>query len=490
MSKSESTPNTEVNQTTEVNQNTEASVNIMATPTSTSEKITPQNYAERTRNMPSLLPEWIPDERNLKANGMLKMYLGEEHNVVFRFDGEPQDEETIEHLLAHAWNDTKLKPGTAERENMLRVQEAIGYNFVNERFLLQAFTRRSFVNDMRKSMLSGADYEVLEVAGDALLSAAFMKVFFRQHARFLGRSDEGNLYFCDYDEGDVSRIKQKYTSRDYLSSRCADLGFDKFIRYGKDDDQSLPGPREDVMEAIVAAAAIDSDWDMEIVESVVETLLDVHLAFDPWDASRDYFDTLNSWWQKRYGCLPEYKVWKSDELDSRGRALYECDLRFSLSALDNSRDWDAWYAGDTGDAEPREDWVIPRHEREGDEIVFHSRRISKSEARSMCARSGLRFIKAAGLFMSLKDCGFVPCLDEAINQLQILSQRGYIGEVEYDFDDLDDRWDCKCSVDSFRDEVEGETKKESKKKAAFAVLIQIFRSAGIDDKAWDRVFEE
>ena len=476
MSKTEVTTNTEI--TTEVNTHLEI------------EKITQQNYTERTRNMPSLLPAWIPDERNLKANGMLKMYLGEEHNVVMGFNGNPHDEQSIEHLLAHAWNDTKLKPGTAERENMLRVQEAIGYNFVNERFLLQAFTRRSFVNDMRKSMLSGADYEVLEVAGDALLSAAFMKVFFRQHARFLGRSDEGNLYFCDYDEGDVSRIKQKYTSRDYLSSRCADLGFDKFIRYGKDDDQSLPGPREDVMEAIVAAAAIDSDWDMEIVESVVETLLDVHLAFDPWDASRDYFDTLNSWWQKRYGCRPEYKVRKCDELDSRGRALYECDLRFSLSALDNSRDWDAWYAGDTGDAEPREDWVIPRHEREGDEIVFHSRRISKSEARSMCARSGLRFIKAAGLFMSLKDCGFVPCLDEAINQLQILSQRGYIGEVEYDFDDLDDRWDCKCSVDSFRDEVEGETKKESKKKAAFAVLIQIFRSAGIDDKAWDRVFEE
>lgn len=62
-----------------------------------------------------------------------------------------------------------------------------------------------------------------------------MKVFFRQHARFLGRSDEGNLYFCDYDEGDISRIKQKYTSKDYLSSRCTDLGFDKYIRYGKDD---------------------------------------------------------------------------------------------------------------------------------------------------------------------------------------------------------------------------------------------------------------
>ena len=99
MSKTEVTTNTEI--TTEVNTHLEI------------EKITQQNYTERTRNMPSLLPAWIPDERNLKANGMLKMYLGEEHNVVMGFDGNPHDERSIEHLLAHAWNDTKLKPGTA-----------------------------------------------------------------------------------------------------------------------------------------------------------------------------------------------------------------------------------------------------------------------------------------------------------------------------------------------------------------------------------------
>ena len=130
------------------------------------------------------------------------------------------------------------------------------------------------------------------------------------------------------------------------------------------------------------------------------------------------------------------------------------------------------------------------HEKAGDNVVFHSQRISKSEARSMCAEAGLRFIKAAGLYMNLKDCGFVPTMEESVNQLQILSQRGYIGEVKYEFNDYDDRWECKCSVDSFWDGVEGASKKDSKKKAAFAVLIQIFRSAGITDEAWDKVFEE
>lgn len=441
-------------------------------------KINLENYAARTAGMESLI--WEPTEKNLKANHMLQMYLGDEHNVAENFDGgKERDEKTIEYLLAHAWNDTKLKPGSAERENMLVVQEAIGYSFANERLLLQAFTRRAFCVD---AMLRGADYEVLELVGDSLMSVAVLKVILRQHARFLGRSDDGELFFCDYDEGDVSRIKQKYTSKDYLVCRCEALGFDKFIRYGKDDDQSKPDAKEDVMEAIVAAVAIDCEWDMDVVEDVVERILDIHLDFDPWDASRDHFDVLNSWWQRKFGVRPEYKVRKSDEKDPQGRALFECDLTFHLPDFDD-RDWDAWYA-QIGD-----EWYVPGHDRIDDDVVFHSRRISKSEARSICAEAGLAFIKAAGLFMNLKDCGFMPKLEDSINQLQILHQRGFIGEVKYDFSDYDDVWECKCSVDSFWDSVEGSSKKESKKKAAFAVLIQIFRSAGITDEAWDKVFE-
>ena len=440
------------------------------------EKVTLKNYAVRTANMPSLI--WEPTEKNLKANGMLRHRL-EEDNTIFP-DDQPLDDESIEYLLASAWNDTKLKPGSQERENMLAVQRAIGYEFANERLLLQAFTRRSFNTD---PWLRGANYEVLELVGDSLMSAAVFKVILRQHARFLHRDDEGKLYFCDYDEGDVSRIRQKYTSKDYLANRCYELGFDKFIRYGKDDDQSLPGPREDIMEAIVAAVAVDSDWDMEAVESVVETMLDIHLAFDPWDAERDKFDVLNSWWQKKFGAIPEYKVRRSDETDQQGRALYECDLALNLPLLDKDRDWDAWIE------QAAEKWFVPTHERTGDNVVFHSSRISKSEARSMCADAGLKYIKAAGLFMNLKDCGFEPRLEDSVNQLQILSQRGYIGEVKYEFADYDDCWECTCRVDSFWDGVDGMTKKESKKKAAFAVLIQIFRSAGINDDAWDKVFE-
>ena len=91
--------------------------------------------------------------------------------------------------------------------------------------------------------------------------------------------------------------------------------------------------------------------------------------------------------------------------------------------------------------------------------------------------------------MNLKDCGVTPRLDDAINQLQILHQRGYVGEARYEFIDGDDFWECTCTVDSFWEGIDARSKKESKKLAAYVVLIKIMISAGIDDAEWDKVFE-
>ena len=463
--------------------------------------LTFENYQRVTSGMKSLPPEWIPSDKELKVNGILSMFFEEGNKWAQEIlpkseEAEREDElelrdrKRLEDMLYYAWTQTKLLPCSPERANMLSVQNALGYTFANERLLLQAFTRKSYylnVRDHRDEIeyeLRGADYEVLELAGDSLLSAATYKVFLRQHARFLGKAEHGELYFCDYDEGELAARKQHYTSKEYLLNRCLELGFDKFIRFGPDDDQSKPDPKEDIMEAIVGAVAIDADWDMEVIEDVVERLLDIHLEFDPWDEKQDKFNILNSWWQKRFGRRPEYKTWKTGEIGRDGCALYGCSLAFPLTELDSERDWGKWI--ERTRAEDR--IFLPRfdYDHETNTASFKSTRISRSEARSMCAEDALHFIKAAGLFMDLRSSGIEPRIEDAINQLQILHQRGYIGEVEYTFDDYDTKWECYCSVDTFKDVMEGESKKDAKKKAAFAVLVQIMRSGGVDNPAWGK----
>ena len=439
-------------------------------------KLTIHNYQENTIGIASLAPEWQPTEKNLKANGMLAMWFEKGHQLSLPAEDEGS-RRLFEQLLAYAWNDTKLPVGSPEREAILRIQAQIGYDFANERLLLQALTRRSYHQD--DPMLRGADCEVLELVGDSVLSSCVYRILLRQYGHFSSRGEAGKLFFGGLDEGKLSRIKQRYTSKDFLAGRCAALGFDRFIRYGKDDDRSKPDAREDTMEAIIGAAAVDSEWDMAILEDVVEKLLDIHLTFDPWKEEEDDFDRLNGWWQKRFGSHPVYKTERSAENAPDGSALYTCELRFCLSALDSGRDWEAWMAGKEKDFLWRPDiW--------GDEVAFFSRRISRSEARTMCASAGIDFLKKAGIFMNLKDTGIRPNPEDAINQLQILHQRGYVGAAKYDFIDCDDGWECFCTVDTFQDGVDAAKKKDAKKLAAFAVLIMIMRSAGIDDAAWDQ----
>ena len=436
--------------------------------------LTVENYVSVTSGMKSLAPEWQPTEKNLKANGMLAMYLGNEHNL-----GLPEDYENrewFESLLSHAWLDTKLPVGSAERENMLLVQRAIGYEFANERLLLQAFTRRSF---REKGCFRGADYEVLELAGDSILAAVMYRILLRQYGHDLHDSNQGKIFLCACDEGTLSGLKQKYTSKDYLAGRCTAMGFDRFIRYGEQDDRSKPDAKEDVMEAILGAVAMDSGWDMSVLEDVTEKLLDVHLAANPSDEKTDDFDLLNAWWQKRFGVRPDYVTRRSTE---PGEAAYECELRISLRDLDAERDWSDWLK--------KEDDFLLNRWIQGNELVLRSRQGSRSNARSVCAREGIHFLKQAGLYMNLKDTGIRPNIEEAIGQLQILSQRGYVGIAEYSFTDYEDYWECTCRVNSFWDSMDAESKKAAKKLAAFAVLIQIMRSAGLDDPEWDRMLEE
>lgn len=72
-----------------------------------------------------------------------------------------------------------------------------------------------------------------------------------------------------------------------------------------------------------------------------------------------------------------------------------------------------------------------------------------------------------------------PDIDRAINQLQELYQKGYIGEPWYDFKEAyDDNgnpvWLCECHVDGWGSWTgEYSSKKQGKKSVAYSMLCEI-----------------
>ena len=426
-------------------------------------------YANLVADMPSISGEWLLDEKNLRANEYLGFYLdhyfsGDPFFCPTDYDGKP-DPEQLEHSIYDAWLRTKF-PLESREHNMVRhVESIIGYNFVNERLLHQAFIRRSYAAEIK----TYADNEVLELLGDTVLSTTLYRMMIDQYGSFHELSTNGSLFVCAVKEGEMNRLRSQLTSKDYLSSRAIELGLDKYILFGSNDTNSNMDPKEDMMEAIIGAVAIDSNYDEEAIEIVIESLLDLHLDFDGYDKSMDQFEAVNSWSQKHFGKKPDYFVWKMNEDEIADVPRYANQTNITvygcLLTLQNPIDG-------------------------AENLEFYGFGITRSMARSDAAGSAKYFLECNGYWLNLADAGITPKLELAVNQLQELYQKKYIDQPVYSFERDGYEWLCSCSVSDASDEQYGRTKAEAKKKAAFSVLTSLMSKSGIYDPSWASVLDE
>lgn len=324
------------------------------------------------------------------------------------------------------------------------IQQIIGYEFVNENLLRQAFTRRSFGAEY-----GVADNEELEFIGDAVIQQIVTRVIVDQLTSIDAFHVEGP-FVSKYSEGDLSKLRMQFVSKEYLSKRAVELGLDVFILYGAGDSKSS-GSLEDMIEALVGAVAIDCNWDSNALESVVDRLLCIQINNPDVFLKATYYDIFNSWHQKHFKKMPEYEMSASD------RKCY-CTLRFFVP--DNQKD-------------------IRTSQRI--DVVGNSRCDTREEAafRAYC------FVMDNGLWINLADAGVVPSMDDSINQLQELFQKKYVDDPAYSFECLTgDVWHCNCVCSGVEGQGRGPSKTNAKKKAAFAVLVRLLSAAGICKPEW------
>ena len=149
------------------------------------------------------------------------------------------------------------------------IRQALGYEFINENLLRQAFTRRAFALEYG---LSGCSEE-LEFLGDSILNHVVTKELIRQlsdvdntHTDAPFRLDQGVT------EGVLSKLRSEYVCKEQLAKRALALELDHLILYGTGEAPS-DSSREDAMEALIGAVAIDSGWNQDSIEGVVDKLL-------------------------------------------------------------------------------------------------------------------------------------------------------------------------------------------------------------------------
>lgn len=362
------------------------------------------------------------------------------------------------------------------------VQNHIDYRFKNLDLLQQAFIRRSYSEEH-----GGGDNEVLEFIGDKALDLMVVK-FLSDKYGYFDHEDEGNnngfctlipgaeascgddsedhpnYYYNEYDEGELTEFKAQLVQKKTLADRIDYLGFAGFLVMNKSDEEAevynRASVKEDLFEAIIGAVVLDCNWDMKVVEHVVEYMLEpeVELGNDD-DGAFNYIGALQDWALSKEGELPLYHV-----------ELYNT----------------AWmYMGNyiRGNSRPL-NVPTPKYQCKiklpGIDEVFLDFGDSQGEARMLTAKTALDYIEKHELEFSIRDEIEDPNYDDAINQMETLSRRGYFSIPKYQFEETHDEngnpiWNCECSIEEIEVVTYGESssKKDAKKQAAFDMLQSV-----------------
>lgn len=332
------------------------------------------------------------------------------------------------------------------------IQGQIGYRFKNTDLLQQAFVRRSYSKEN-----GGENNEVLEFIGDKALDFIIVKKLAEKYGSFAKEYEGYNLhedcneFISEHSEGKLTEIKKKLVCREMLASRIRIFGFQYELIMGKSDsDQNIherDSVQEDLFEAIIGAVTLDSNWNIDALITVVDLMLEPDYYLENgFDEEKNYIVLLQQWYQKKHNRIPIYNFRQTGGFPYAGKyGNYVCEL--GLYPLENGF-WDV--------------------------------KNTKSEARMAVAKQAYDYLEENDLLYDWIDEVGKPEIDRAINQLQELYQKGYIGEPRYIFAEKYDSdgnpvWRCECHVEGQENYWWGEysSKKQGKKAVAYDMLCYI-----------------
>ena len=321
-----------------------------------------------------------------------------------------------------------------DNQDLSKIEKLIGYEFDNIILLQQAFIRRSYSQEH-----GGQNNEVLEFIGDKALDFAVV----RKLTDVYGSFDKNDEFASRYQEGKLTKIKEKLVERSMLAHRIDALGLADYLIMGKGDIvknvQNEESVKEDLFEAIIGAVALDCEWDIETIQDAVEAMLDIEYYLENgFNDENNYVDLVQQWTQKTYHKVPLYEFEEYDE-------GFECFLHLPDIAEE-----------------------------------FSGEGYSKSLARLNAAATAYEYLEENDLLTTMRDEIGEPCEERAVSQLHELAQKGYIEFPEYFFEEDHDEdgnplWTCECCIERYENSFVNtcSSKKEAKRASAYEMLLEI-----------------
>ncbi len=360
-----------------------------------------------------------------------------------------------------------------EQNDLIFIQNQIGYEFKNLDLLQQAFVRRSYSQEN-----GGENNEVLEFIGDKVLDFFVVKLLITQNSNSEGlykkfdpkfknsRSfPQENVLVSAYSESELTEIKKLLVQKKTLANRIDDLGLAEFLLMGHGDILQNIGEensvKEDLFEAILGAVAIDCNWDMEKMQEAVEIMLSPESIHGD---TEDYVSLIQEWSYNKTNGIPQYHFEK-------------CGYNQILQCVQ--------FNGISQHLGPEDDLFRKTKYhcllKIADDLpVFRGFGQSQTEARKNVCKLAYEHLCKEGLCLSIGDEIENPNKEEASNQLEILARRGYFSIPVYDFEQTYDKngnpiWKsiCRIAEENKSFSAKSSSKKDAKKSAAFEMLLHV-----------------
>lgn len=355
-----------------------------------------------------------------------------------------------------------------ENKDLQIIEDQIGYIFKNRDLLQQAFVRRSYAREN-----GGEDNEVLEFIGDKALDFVVVKLLADCYGYFISDCEDFdpendfNEFACEYREGKLTEIKKHLVEKKTLAHRIDILGLSDFLIMGKGDAKNniaeQDSVKEDLFEAIIGAVALDSDWDLNEIESTVEIMLDPESELSNGEDT-NYVQEIQDWTQRNNNSIPLYHFEKGSYQSSWYVPFDGVSQNFNI----------------LGDPAM---YKIQYHclmKLDDDLPIFRGFGASKSEARKAVCKVAYDYLDEKSLLFTIQDEIEEPSRDMAINQLEILARRGYFSIPTYEFFEEHDEngnpiWRCECHINEkeYYFHETSSSKKDAKKGAAYSMLLYV-----------------
>lgn len=177
-----------------------------------------------------------------------------------------------------------------------RCEAAIGVTFTDRRFLVTAFTHRSYLNENRSA---GEHNERLEFLGDAVLELAVTDYLYRNYPK--------------QNEGEMTSYRAALVNYQTLGKIAADLGMNEFLllSYGesKDTGRARQVILANTFEALIGAIYLDQGFSAAaaFIEKHLYPLVPAIIKNGKWTDSKSLFQERA---QEKVGVTPSYETVK------------------------------------------------------------------------------------------------------------------------------------------------------------------------------------